>query len=454
MTAPGGRGIVPDMSGPTFRVIVTVGTRPEAIKLVPLILALRESGSLTPVVVSSGQHHAMVQEVLGLAGITPDVDLWVGFRHSSLNSRVAAFMRRFEDYLSTTFAAVTGERPTREAVLDGSFPAVVLVHGDTSSAFAAALAAFHLRIPVGHVEAGLRTGGYNFSPFPEELNRQLISCIAAMNYAPTADNEENLVRENIAANQIFVCGNTGIDALQWAAGLDVPFDDPRLADLVEGDARVVVVTAHRRENWGDGLHGIAEGIARLAGERTELRFVLPLHPNPRVRSDLRPALEPLANVLLTEPLRYTAMAKLLARCELVITDSGGLQEEAPSLDKPVLVARDSTERTEGVDAGTLRMVGTDPDRIASEAARLLDDTVAYAAMADARNPYGDGRAAHRIVAQLDHMVTGVNAPEPFGSGYSRSAILKAVGADSWLGQLPEPELDERWEEHLSAADET
>jgi UDP-N-acetylglucosamine 2-epimerase (non-hydrolysing) len=442
------------MSGPTFRVIVVVGTRPEAIKLVPLILALRESASLTPVVVSSGQHHAMVQEVLGLAGITPDVDLWVGFGHSSLNSRVAAFMRRFEDYLSTTFADVNGERPTREGVLRGNFPGVVLVHGDTSSAFAAALAAFHLRIPVGHVEAGLRTGGYNFSPFPEELNRQLISCIAAMNYAPTADNEENLVRENIAANQIFVCGNTGIDALQWAAGLDVPFDDPRVAELVEGDARIVVVTAHRRENWGDGLHGIAEGIARLARERPELRFVLPLHPNPRVRSDLQPALEPLENVLLTEPLRYTAMAKLLARCDLVITDSGGLQEEAPSLDKPVLVARDSTERTEGVDAGTLRIVGTNPDRIVSEAARLLDDPVAYAAMANARNPYGDGRAAHRIVAQLDHMVTGLNPPEPFGSGYSRSAILKAVGADSWLEPLPEEDAGERWEEHLSAARET
>jgi UDP-N-acetylglucosamine 2-epimerase (non-hydrolysing) len=349
---------------------------------------------------------------------------------------------------------VNGERPTREAVLGGTFPGVVLVHGDTSSAFAAALAAFHLRIPVGHVEAGLRTGGYNFSPFPEELNRQLISCIAAIHFAPTADNEENLVRENIPANQIYVCGNTGIDALQWAAGLDVPFDDPRLADLVEGDARVVVVTAHRRENWGDGLHGIAEGIARLAGERPELRFVLPLHPNPRVRSDLRPALEPLENVLLTEPLRYTAMAKLLARCDLVISDSGGLQEEAPSLDKPVLVARDSTERTEGVDAGTLRMVGTDPDRIASEAARLLDDPVAYAEMANATNPYGDGRAAQRIVAQLDHMVTGVNPPEPFGSGYSRSAILKAVGADNWLEPLPEQELEERWEEHLSAARET
>jgi UDP-N-acetylglucosamine 2-epimerase (non-hydrolysing) len=446
--------IVIGMSEARLRVVIVVGTRPEAIKLVPLILALRESETLKPVVVSSGQHHAMVQEVLALAGIAPDVDLWVGTRHSSLNSRVAAFMRRFEDYLSTTFAGVDGERATREQVLAGSFPAAVLVHGDTSSAFAAALAAFHLRIGVGHVEAGLRTGGYNFSPFPEELNRQLISCIAAVNFAPTADNEENLVREDIPANQIYVCGNTGIDALQWAAGLDVPFDDPRLGELVEGDARIVVVTAHRRENWGDGLQGIAEGIARLAGDRPELRFVLPLHPNPRVRSDLRPALDPLENVLLTEPLRYTTMARLLARCDLVITDSGGLQEEAPSLGKPVLVARDSTERTEGVDAGTLRIVGTDPDRIVGEAARLLDDPVAYATMANAGNPYGDGRAAERIVAQLEHMVTGANPPAPFGSGYSRSAILKALGADGWLEPLPEPDADERWEEHLSAARDT
>ena len=439
------------MSGEKLRVVVVVGTRPEAIKLVPLILALRESETLKPVVVSSGQHHAMVQEVLALAGITADVDLWVGTRYSSLNSRVAAFMRRFEDYLGTTFPDVDGERPTRDGVFAGRFPAAVLVHGDTSSAFAAALAAFHLRIPVGHVEAGLRTGGYNFSPFPEELNRQLVSCIAAIHFAPTADNEENLVRENIPANQIYVCGNTGIDALRWAAGLDVPFDDPRLGELVEGDARVVVVTAHRRENWGDGLHGIADGIARLAGERPELHFVLPLHPNPRVRNDLRPTLEPLDNVLLTEPLPYAAMAKLLARCDLVITDSGGLQEEAPSLDKPVLVARDSTERNEGVETGTLLLVGTDPDRIAGEAARLLDDPVAYAEMANARNPYGDGRAAERIVAQLDHMVTGANPPQPFGSGYSRSAILRAVGADSWLEPLPEQDVDERWEEHLSAA---
>ena len=430
-------------------VIVAVGTRPEAIKLVPLILALQQSGNLKPVVISSGQHHAMVGEVLALAGITVDAELWVGGYHTSLNARVSAFMRRFQDFLSGAFPDVTGERGTREQLLRGTFPAVVLVHGDTSSAFAAALAAFHLRIPVGHVEAGLRTGGFNFSPFPEELNRQMISCIAAVHYAPTADNEENLVRENIPANQIFVTGNTGIDALQWAAGLEVSLENSPLGELIASDARVIVVTAHRRENWGQGLQGIAEGVARVARERPELRFVLPVHPNPRVRSDLTPALEPLENVLLVEPLRYTAMAKLLGRCELVITDSGGLQEEAPSLDKPVLVARESTERTEGVDAGTLRLVGTDPDRIAGETLRLLDDPGAFAEMAAAENPYGDGRASARIVAQLEHMITGTNPPAPFGSGYSRGAILQACGADVSLNLMPEQGADESWEEHLS-----
>ena len=241
------------------------------------------------------------------------------------------------------------------------------MHGDTSSAFAAALAAFHLRIPVVHVEAGLRTGGLNLTPFPEELNRQLITCIAALHLAPTAKNEENLVRENVSADQVFVTGNTGIDALHWAAGLDVPIANPRVAELVAGDDRIVLVTAHRRENWGGGLAGIAEGVARVATSHPDVQFVLPMHPNPAVRGQLRPALEPLANVLLVEPLRYTSMAKLLARCDFVITDSGGLQEEAPSLDKPVLVARDSTERTEGVEAGTLLLVGTDPARIADEA---------------------------------------------------------------------------------------
>jgi UDP-N-acetylglucosamine 2-epimerase (non-hydrolysing) len=443
-------GMVVRVSGERLAAVVVVGTRPEAIKLVPLILALRDSESVTPVVVASGQHHAMVTEVFALAGITTDVDLWVGPAYTSLNTRVAAFMRRFEDYLRGRFPGVTGEMRTREQVVAGTFPGAVLVHGDTSSAFAAALAAFHLRIPVGHVEAGLRTGGSNLSPFPEELNRQLISCIAAVHYAPTPDNEENLVREDIPANQIFVTGNTGIDALQWAAGLDVPFDDPRVAGLVEDDGRVIVATAHRRENWGEGLRRIAEGIARVATERPDIKVVLPWHPNPRVRADLAPALEPLENVLLCEPLPYAAMARLLGRCELVITDSGGLQEEAPSLDKPVLVARESTERTEGVSAGTLKLVGTDPDRIADETRRLLDDPVAYAAMARAENPYGDGRAAERIVAQMEHMATGANPPTPFGSGYSRSAILRAAGASDAWWETPSEPAGERWEEHLAA----
>jgi UDP-N-acetylglucosamine 2-epimerase (non-hydrolysing) len=241
-----------------------------------------------------------------------------------------------------------------------------------------------------------------------------------------------------------VSGNTGIDALHWAARLDVPIRDPVVAELVAGDERFVLVTAHRRENWGGGLAGIAEGVARVAASHPDVRFLLPMHPNPAVRAELRPAVEPRDNVLLVEPFRYTTMAKVLARCELVITDSGGLQEEAPSLGKPVLVARDSTERTEGVEAGTLRLVGTDPARIANEAARLLDDPVAYATMSRAENPYGDGRAAERIVALLAHLHGRGPAPTPFGPGYSRSAVLAAAGYDAWLIPLEDETVEEYW----------
>jgi UDP-N-acetylglucosamine 2-epimerase (non-hydrolysing) len=429
-------------------VLVVVGTRPEAIKLVPLVLELRRSASFQPVVVSTGQHQEMVEEVFGLAGIKPDVQLWVGSSRSRLNERVATVMRRFEDYCCGTFGDFAGERAPRDQLLAGTYPVAVLVHGDTSSAFAAALAAFHLRMPVGHVEAGLRTGGLNLTPFPEELNRQLISCIAAMHFAPTPANEQNLVRENIPADQVFVTGNTGIDALHWASDLDVPFRSPDVQELVDGDDPIVVVTAHRRENWGAGLAAIAEGVARVARSHPDTRFVVPLHPNPRVRAELAGPLEPLANVLLTEPLRYTGIARLLGRCRLVITDSGGLQEEAPSLGKPVLVARESTERTEGVEAGTLRLVGTDPDRIAREAGRLLDDPAEYAAMAAAPNPYGDGRAAERIVAAIEHLLRGGEPPASFGSGYTRQAVLTAAGYDAWLRPLEEESRDESWEEHL------
>ncbi len=416
------------MPGPPVSVLVVVGTRPEAVKLVPIILALRESESFRPIVVSTGQHHRMVAEIFDLAEIEPDCDLWIGpHRTASLNELVAAVLRRFEDYCVGSFGDQGSTVATVEEVLSGEYPGAVLVHGDTSSAMAAALAAFHLRIPVVHVEAGLRTGGSTLSPFPEELNRQLISCIASFHLAPTAANAEDLIRENIPNQQIFVTGNTGIDALRWAAELQLPYADPRVDEADRSDARVVVVTAHRRENWDGGLAGIAQGIARLAESNRDVRFVLPLHPNPTVREALAPPLERLANVILTEPLAYASFARLLARCHFAITDSGGIQEEAPSLGKPVLVARGETERREGVLAGTLELVGTDPERIERAGTVLLEDPVAYRRMAESPNPYGDGRAASRIVEALENLVHGGAAPEPYGPGYDRFAILEAAG---------------------------
>ena len=413
-------------------VLVVVGTRPEAIKLVPIILALRDSASFVPVVIGTGQHHAMVRDILELAGVKVDVQLWVGGSRSRLNDRISETMRRFDDYCSGTFGEHPGRAHTAAELARGQWPVAALVHGDTTSALAAALASFHLRIPVIHVEAGLRTGGHNFSPFPEELNRQLITRIASFHLAPTAKNQENLVREAVPADQIFVTGNSGIDALRWAALLDVPVSDPAINEMLEGDDQFVVVTAHRRENWGGGLGRIAEAVARVARAHEDVRFVVSVHPNPAVRAELAPPLEALPNVLLTPPLPFAEFARLLGHCRFAITDSGGIQEEAPSLGKPVLVARESTERTEGVEAGTLRLVGTDPDRIASFATALLDDAGSYARMASAENPYGDGRAAERIVAALEHLQRGGYAPEPFGAGYTRLAVLNAAGYEFHL----------------------
>jgi UDP-N-acetylglucosamine 2-epimerase (non-hydrolysing) len=346
-------------------------------------------------------------------------------------------MGRFDDFCRGQFNA-DGNVSARGSVISGKFPAAVLVHGDTSSAMAAALAAFHLRIPVMHVEAGLRAGGLNLTPFPEELNRRLISKIACFHFAPTATNQENLIRENIAEQQIFVTGNTGIDALRWASSVEVPFPDPAVAAAHDAGHRIVVVTAHRRENWDTGLAGVAAGVRRLAVSHPDVRFIVPLHPNPLVRERLGEPLARLENVLLTEPMGYAAFARLLGRCDLVITDSGGIQEEAPSLDKPVLVVRETTERTEGVDAGTLSLVGTDPDRIEAEGNRLLNDPAAYRLMSEAHNPYGDGRAAERIVAALDHLRWGGEPPQQFGSGYERRAVLLAAGYEGRLdpGRVP------------------
>lgn len=416
-----------------LQVPIVVGTRPEAIKLISLILALRESEYHHPIVVSTGQHNRLVEYIFELADIKPDVTLWAGSRRAALNERVAAVMQRFEDFCVERFEIDPDEPPTREDVLAGKHPAMVLVHGDTSSAMAAALSAFHMRIPVMHVEAGLRTGGSNLTPFPEELNRQVISTIAAMHFAPTSENLGNLVRENIPVEQVFVTGNTGIDALRWSAEMNVSFANPDLQALVDSDRRIVVVTAHRRENWGDGLRGIAEGVARVADRHPEVGVVLPVHPNPRVREVLVDRLQGLDNVLLTDPLGYATFSRLLGRCHLVITDSGGIQEEAPSLGKPVLVTRETTERTEGLAAGTLRLVGTDPRVIFDEAHKLLVSDAAYREMSEAENPYGDGHAAERIVACLQHLLLGTNPPSQFGTGYSRAAVAIAAGMRSGRG---------------------
>ena len=418
---------------------VVVGTRPEAIKLTPLILALRGSEHFHPVVVSTGQHHRMVAEIFDLAGIETDVELWIGSAHAPLNERVAAVLRRFEDFCREWFGAEGKAVASREEIASGHFPPAILVHGDTSSAMAAALAAFHLRIPVVHVEAGLRAGGLNLTPFPEELNRRLISKIACFHCAPTATNQENLVRENISFHLTLRTGNTGIDALHWASAIDVPFADDRVAALYEGERRLIVVTAHRRENWDGGLAGVAEGVRRVATAHPELSVIVPLHPNPLVREQLGSPLEGLENVLLTEPLGYAQFARLLKRAHLVITDSGGIQEEAPSLGKPVLVARESTERTEGIEAGTLSLVGTDPDVIAAETERLLTDEAAYRRMAEAPNPYGDGHASERIVAALQQLTFGGPPAVAFGASYDRGAVLDAAGHPERLDSAQVPE---------------
>ena len=411
---------------PKANVLCLIGTRPEAIKMLPVVLALRASANFVPIVVTTGQHRDLVDPILALADITPDFDLEVGHPGLTLNELVSTVISRLDGFLRERFDATGAAIATREEILDDGFPVATLVHGDTSSALAAAIASFNLRIPVVHVEAGLRTR-LTLSPFPEELNRQAISRIAAFHLAPTSTNEENLVRERVPYEQIFVTGNTGIDALRFASTLDVEFEDPAVGGAVASAGPIVTVTAHRRENWEGGLARIAEAIGRLAVAHPGTRFVVPQHPNPLVREQLGKPLSVHGNVVLTEPLSYAPFARLMARSKVIVTDSGGIQEEAPALDVPVIVTRESTERGEGLEAGTLRLVGTDPDRIVEAASLLLTDPAEHAAMAAATNPYGDGRASERIVGALEYLANLGPAPVRFGPGFSRRAVLAASG---------------------------
>ena len=366
------------------RILTVFGTRPEAIKLFPLVHALAADARFVSRVCVTGQHRGMLDQVLAIAGIVPDRDLDLMQPNQPLDALTAALL--------------TG----LGRVIDEERPDWVVVQGDTATAMAGAIAAYYRKAPLAHVEAGLRSGDIH-QPWPEEVNRRVIGAIAALHCAPTETAVAALRREGVDLGRVYLTGNTVIDALQWVTARIAA--QPALASgLAEleirfATKRIIAVTSHRRENLGEGMQGIVEAVCRLAA-RPDVAVIFPLHRNPAVRGVMSAGLSGLDNVALLDPLDYAHFARLLDICHLVLTDSGGVQEEAPALGKPTLVMRETTERPEGVAAGSVRLVGTDSNRIVSEAARLLDDAAAYAAMAQAHNPFGDGRAAARIVELL------------------------------------------------------
>lgn len=370
----------------TPKIMTVYGTRPEAIKVAPVISALQRDPRFVSVPVSTGQHREMLDQVNGMFGITPVYDLDLMRPGQSLNQIVSR--------------AIAG----LDEIMAEEQPDVVISQGDTSTAMAAALAGFHSGAKVVHLEAGLRTGDI-MSPFPEESNRRIIGQVASLHLAPTSESRDNLLREDFTEKNIVVTGNTVIDALLHVAQLESEFDDPALQEAVESTKRMVLVTTHRRENLA-AMSEIGQAIAQLAGLYPDTVFALPLHLNPKVRTAVLPHVEELSNVIVTDPLPYDQFTRLMGRVDLVLTDSGGVQEEAPSLGKPVLVMRENTERPEAVTAGTVKLVGTFQERIVSEARRLLDDVDAYEQMANAVNPYGDGNGAERAIAAISQL-TGV-----------------------------------------------
>ena len=363
------------------------GTRPEAIKMAPIIAELKKPGTLECFVTVTGQHRSMLDQVNRLFGIIPDHDLNIFEPGQSLND----ILVRTINGMDKLFAV--------------NRPDAVVVQGDTTTSAGAALSAFNHGIPVAHVEAGLRSGN-PLSPFPEEGNRKIISQIASLHLAPTTTSRSNLLRENVPAENIVVTGNTVIDALQFTVGALDRFRNSALEELANSGRRFLLVTTHRRENIGEAMQGFGRAVARIASANPSLVIVFPAHANPAVREAMFPPLAGLENVVVTEPLEYGEFARLLSLACFVLTDSGGIQEEGPSLGKPVLLMRDTTERPEAVEAGSVRLVGTDEERIFHEATRLLHDEAYYASMASAVNPYGDGTAASRSVAALKRLLPG------------------------------------------------
>lgn len=365
------------------KVLTIFGTRPEAIKMAPLVKALEQSPAYETRVAVSAQHREMLDQVLDLFNIKP---------HHDLN-----IMQHGQTLTQVTSRVLNG----LEKIILEEQPDIVLVHGDTTTTFVGALASFYQQVPVGHVEAGLRTCN-KYSPFPEEMNRQLTGVLADLHFAPTRQAAQNLRAENVPGEKIYITGNTVIDALLDTVDEHYTFEDADLNELLTGSSRVILLTAHRRENWGEPMLRIFRAVKRLVERFPDIAVVFPVHKNPRIRQWAGDILGSVPRVKLIEPLDYEPFANLMDRSYLVMTDSGGMQEEAPSLGKPVLVLRDTTERPEAVTAGTVKLVGTDEEEIVTQAARLLESEQEYRSMAQATNPYGDGRACWRIVRALDY----------------------------------------------------
>ncbi|WP_437611534.1 non-hydrolyzing UDP-N-acetylglucosamine 2-epimerase [Erwinia sp. V71] len=369
-----------------MKVLTVFGTRPEAIKMAPLVHALSQDTEIESRLCVTAQHREMLDQVLHLFDLRPDYDLNI--------------MRPEQGLTEITCRILQGLK----TVFEQFRPDIVLVHGDTTTTMAASLAAFYHRIPVGHVEAGLRTGDL-FSPWPEEANRKLTGHLAALHFTPTENSRQNLLRENLRDDHIFVTGNTVIDALFWVRDRILQDDGLRESltaryPFLQADKKMILVTGHRRESFGGGFERICHALAEIARLHPDAQIVYPVHLNPNVSEPVKRILKDIVNVHLIEPQEYLPFVWLMHRSWLILTDSGGIQEEAPSLGKPVLVMRDTTERPEAVAAGTVQLVGTDTEKIVSAVTRLLTDDVAYQGMSRAHNPYGDGKACDRIVQLL------------------------------------------------------
>ncbi len=365
-----------------LKLMTVFGTRPEAIKMCPLVLEMRKYPEyIQPIVAVTAQHREMLDQVLDLFGIVPDYDLNI--------------MTSGQTLYDVTTRALMGLKP----IMEEAKPDMVLVHGDTTTTFAGALAAFYAQIPVGHVEAGLRTGN-KYSPYPEEMNRKLTGAMADMHFAPTATSKGNLLKENVNPASILITGNTVIDALQTTVHGDYHFADEDFNRVFATGHKLILMTTHRRENLGEPMRHVYRALKSVLETHENVEAIFPVHKNPKVREIVNQELGHLSRVHLIEPMDYEPFANLMAKVDIVLTDSGGIQEEAPALGKPVLVLRDTTERPEAVEAGTVKLVGTAYEDVLQETNRLLDDDEHYRSMAEAANPYGDGKACERIIKAI------------------------------------------------------